>query len=217
MSKEQPVSLENVEEKKKSSTSNNNVENKLTKMPVKSRYGRSIKHVNLDNGSFNTSTKSSSSKILKDCVDDNGYNKVNDDVVEEEKECTKENGGGGGNDGVAIENEKINSLVDDDDEKEEIIVNVKMEELDETEAINNNEDDEIKKEIQAESIDDKKWFVGQIAWAHISHYPYWPCIITLEPGTDVYSKEKRKYLFNLPTYLLWYLLLLKLIIFLVYY
>ncbi|KAF7992681.1 hypothetical protein HCN44_005025 [Aphidius gifuensis] len=50
------------------------------------------------------------------------------------------------------------------------------------EVVDNND-----KSITGKSI---KWSVGQLTWAHISHYPYWPCIITLEPNTDIFTKEK---------------------------
>lgn len=43
-----------------------------------------------------------------------------------------------------------------------------------------------------ESSANGRWVVGQLAWAHVSNYPYWPCIITMDPLEGIYNKEKRK-------------------------
>ncbi|XP_029154906.1 histone-lysine N-methyltransferase NSD2 [Nylanderia fulva] len=33
-----------------------------------------------------------------------------------------------------------------------------------------------------------KWVVGQLAWAKVGSFPYWPCVVTLDPLTLIYHK-----------------------------
>lgn len=32
------------------------------------------------------------------------------------------------------------------------------------------------------------WRLGQLAWARISTFPFWPCVVNLEPLTMTYTK-----------------------------
>lgn len=40
--------------------------------------------------------------------------------------------------------------------------------------------------------DDTQWKTGQLAWAQVSTFPYWPCIITVEPDSTRYVKWRGK-------------------------
>ncbi|XP_046412948.1 histone-lysine N-methyltransferase NSD2 [Neodiprion fabricii] len=35
------------------------------------------------------------------------------------------------------------------------------------------------------------WLLGQLAWARIGTFPFWPCVVTLEPVTMIYHKVLR--------------------------
>ncbi|KRT86397.1 PHD finger motif containing protein [Oryctes borbonicus] len=48
--------------------------------------------------------------------------------------------------------------------------------------------DDIDSEASSDKKDDKQIAVGDVMWAKIGRYPYWPCLITTEP----HSKEYRK-------------------------
>lgn len=39
------------------------------------------------------------------------------------------------------------------------------------------------------------WILGQLAWARGSSYPFWPCVVTLDPTTLLYFKVQSKYIF----------------------
>jgi len=41
------------------------------------------------------------------------------------------------------------------------------------------------------------WIVGQLAWARVGNFPFWPCIVTFDPTTMTYHKLRSKFaLFN---------------------
>lgn len=188
-------------------TKNNNIAKKLTKKkkvkrinkPVISRYGRKIKSLQVaDNKSFHTSLKSS--KILKE------NQGLNSDMVKSDGHDHKTENG-------VVNDDKIKSITavvnsnDNIKKKENIENNVSVPELLKTEspdAVDDKSKNDCIEEEKMEVVDNDvksisgksiKWSVGQLTWAHISHYPYWPCIITLEPNTDIFTKKKSKYSF----------------------
>lgn len=36
--------------------------------------------------------------------------------------------------------------------------------------------------------DDTLWKPGQLAWAQVSTFPYWPCVVTLDPDLNRFVK-----------------------------
>lgn len=36
------------------------------------------------------------------------------------------------------------------------------------------------------------WMVGQLAWARVGNFPFWPCVVTLDPVSMSYHKLKGK-------------------------
>lgn len=44
-----------------------------------------------------------------------------------------------------------------------------------------------------EVINENDWNVGDLAWACIGGYPFWPCAVTKEPNEFIYSKVRSKY------------------------
>lgn len=46
---------------------------------------------------------------------------------------------------------------------------------------------EVKKKNRLES-EKCQWKVGQLGWAQVSTFPYWPCIITLDPTINQHTK-----------------------------
>jgi len=38
------------------------------------------------------------------------------------------------------------------------------------------------------------WMLGQLAWARIGNYPFWPCMVTDDPISRIYHKFKGKFL-----------------------
>lgn len=38
------------------------------------------------------------------------------------------------------------------------------------------------------------WVIGQLAWAKVGNFPFWPCVVTLDPVLMIYHKLKGKYL-----------------------
>ena len=37
------------------------------------------------------------------------------------------------------------------------------------------------------------WILGQLAWARGSSYPFWPCVVTLDPKTMMYYRVQSNY------------------------
>lgn len=37
------------------------------------------------------------------------------------------------------------------------------------------------------------WIVGQLAWARVGNFPFWPCMITVDPESRIYYKVKGKF------------------------
>ncbi|XP_039304708.1 histone-lysine N-methyltransferase NSD2 isoform X2 [Solenopsis invicta] len=35
-----------------------------------------------------------------------------------------------------------------------------------------------------------EWTIGQLAWARVGNFPFWPCMITYEPTSGIYHKSK---------------------------
>lgn len=38
------------------------------------------------------------------------------------------------------------------------------------------------------------WIVGQLAWARVGNFPFWPCMVTVDPTSRIYYKLKGKFL-----------------------
>lgn len=37
-----------------------------------------------------------------------------------------------------------------------------------------------------------EWILGQLAWARVGNFPFWPCVITLDPVLMTYYRLKGK-------------------------
>lgn len=38
------------------------------------------------------------------------------------------------------------------------------------------------------------WVLGQLAWARVGNFPFWPCIVTLDPISMIYHKLRGRYI-----------------------
>lgn len=45
------------------------------------------------------------------------------------------------------------------------------------------------------------WAVGQLAWARVGNFPFWPCMVTVDPASRIYYKLRGKFLKNIFTHL----------------
>lgn len=36
------------------------------------------------------------------------------------------------------------------------------------------------------------WNLGQLAWARVGNFPFWPCVVTLDPTSFIFYKFKGK-------------------------
>lgn len=77
--------------------------------------------------------------------------------------------------------------------------------------LNENETNEIKKEetslsennIEVYWKNGVKWVPGKLAWARFGNFPYWPCVVTLDPETMTFHRlmgSFSNYLNNLFNY-----------------
>jgi len=39
------------------------------------------------------------------------------------------------------------------------------------------------------------WMVGQLAWARVGNFPFWPCIVTFDPTSMTYHKLRSKFFY----------------------
>jgi hypothetical protein len=47
--------------------------------------------------------------------------------------------------------------------------------------------------VSKEKVPGCDWAVGDLAWAHVSGYPFWPCMITLDPHQRIFTKTSGKW------------------------
>lgn len=38
------------------------------------------------------------------------------------------------------------------------------------------------------------WMVGQLAWARVGNFPFWPCMVTVDPVSKIHYKLRGKFL-----------------------
>lgn len=38
------------------------------------------------------------------------------------------------------------------------------------------------------------WMIGQLAWARVGNFPFWPCMVTVDPISRIYYKLRGKFL-----------------------
>lgn len=43
------------------------------------------------------------------------------------------------------------------------------------------------------------WLLGQLAWARVGYFPFWPCMVTLDPASMTYYKLQGGKFFFLKT------------------
>ncbi|XP_057325332.1 histone-lysine N-methyltransferase NSD2 isoform X2 [Microplitis mediator] len=125
-----------------------------------SRYGRTIRHVIQSNDNKNDNNKS----LLKPPA---------------EPESTDSNLSITKNDGNKVLNNSVKDVNISDDTDG---VSVKsLEGMDPSQEA-------LMKKSWWKRPDDTTWKTGQLAWAQVSTFPYWPCIITMEPDSNRYVK-----------------------------
>lgn len=44
------------------------------------------------------------------------------------------------------------------------------------------------------------WNLGEMAWARVGNFPFWPCVVTLDPNSLIFYKYKGKHCFKFVTY-----------------
>lgn len=37
-----------------------------------------------------------------------------------------------------------------------------------------------------------KWIIGELAWGRVGNFPFWPCVVTLDPVSSVHYKARSK-------------------------
>jgi len=37
------------------------------------------------------------------------------------------------------------------------------------------------------------WIIGQLAWARVGNFPFWPCMVTIDPESRIYYKMRGKF------------------------
>ena len=42
--------------------------------------------------------------------------------------------------------------------------------------------------VRVEKFPGCDWAIGDVAWARVSGYPFWPCTITLDPQRKIFTK-----------------------------
>jgi histone-lysine N-methyltransferase NSD2 len=53
--------------------------------------------------------------------------------------------------------------------------------------------------VCSEKVPGCDWVTGDLAWAHVSGYPFWPCMITLDPQQRIFTKTSGKWLIVVQT------------------
>jgi len=50
-----------------------------------------------------------------------------------------------------------------------------------------------------------QWTVGQLAWARVGNFPFWPCMVTVDPTSRIYYKLRGKFLMLIYIYIYIYI------------
>lgn len=52
--------------------------------------------------------------------------------------------------------------------------------------------EEASSSIMTKPSADCRWALGQLAWARVGNFPFWPCIVTFDPVSMTYYKRQGK-------------------------
>jgi hypothetical protein len=47
--------------------------------------------------------------------------------------------------------------------------------------------------VSNEKVPGCDWAIGDLAWARVAGYPFWPCMITLDPQQGIFTKTSGKW------------------------
>ncbi|KAG5332861.1 NSD2 methyltransferase, partial [Acromyrmex heyeri] len=87
-----------------------------------------------------------------------------------------------------IRRQLINSVNNMDESLEEINTDNNIDEGNNSSMLN------IMEEIPSPNIDNPNiecpWIIGQLAWARVGNFPFWPCMVTIDPESRIYYKMR---------------------------
>lgn len=72
---------------------------------------------------------------------------------------------------------------------DEINIANTIDETNDSSTISNSTEDNSSSKVSSPTIE-CHWVVGQLAWARVGNFPFWPCVVTLDPVSMIYHKLK---------------------------
>lgn len=74
-------------------------------------------------------------------------------------------------------------------EIDEINIANAIDEANDSSTISNSTEENPSSKVSSPTIE-CQWVIGQLAWARVGNFPFWPCIVTLDPVSMIYHKLK---------------------------
>lgn len=72
---------------------------------------------------------------------------------------------------------------------DEINIANAIDETNDSSTISNSTEENPSSKVSSPTIE-CQWVVGQLAWARVGNFPFWPCLVTLDPVSMIYCKLK---------------------------
>ncbi|XP_011260373.1 histone-lysine N-methyltransferase NSD2 [Camponotus floridanus] len=74
---------------------------------------------------------------------------------------------------------------------DEINIANAIDETNDSSTISNSTEENPSSKVSSPTIE-CQWVVGQLAWARVGNFPFWPCLVTLDPVSMIYCKLKAR-------------------------
>ncbi|KMQ92238.1 histone-lysine n-methyltransferase nsd2 [Lasius niger] len=72
---------------------------------------------------------------------------------------------------------------------DEINITNTIDEANGSSTVSSSTEEDLSSKVPSPTIE-CQWVVGQLAWARVGNFPYWPCVVTLDPNSMIYHKLK---------------------------
>lgn len=82
----------------------------------------------------------------------------------------------------------MNSMNNSSDSIDEINITNTIDEVNDSSTVSSSTED-LSSKVSSPIIE-CQWVLGQLAWARVGNFPFWPCVVTLDPVSMIYHKLK---------------------------
>lgn len=86
----------------------------------------------------------------------------------------------------------MNSMNNSSDSIDEINITntiTNIDEVNDSSTVSSSTEEDLSSKVSSPTIE-CQWVLGQLAWARVGNFPFWPCVVTLDPVSMIYHKLK---------------------------